>query len=69
MRFGRFQNGVAGHHHAQINDFVVIATQDNRHDIFANVMHVPFYRCHNNGAFGRIGIQTQQAFFGFNKRL
>ena len=41
--FNRFiKDRFAGNHHAQVDDFVVIALQDDANNVFADVMHVTF---------------------------
>ena len=40
LDLGARQNFVAGHHHAHVDDFKVVALQDHRDDVLADVMHV-----------------------------
>ena len=46
------QNLAGGHHHAQVDDLVVVTGQHHAHDILADVVHVAFYRCHEYLAVG-----------------
>src|SRR5260221_1219855 len=47
---GSRQDFVAGHHHAEIDDLVVIAAEDDANDVLADVMHVAFDGGHENAA-------------------
>src|ERR1700677_1247584 len=49
---GGLQDFFAGHHHAQINNFVIIAGQHDAHDVFADVMDVAFDGGHEDFALG-----------------
>ena len=43
-------------HHAQIDNLKIIALQDHTHNIFADVMHIPFDGCqHHHGLAGGFG--------------
>ena len=44
----RLQNLLAGHHHAKINDFKVIALQHDANNIFADVVHIAFHGRHDD---------------------
>ncbi len=48
----RLQNVLAGHHHAKVDDFEVVALQDDANDILANVVDVAFDRRHHDLAVG-----------------
>ncbi len=39
---GSFQNSFAGDHHAQVDDFVVVAAEHHADDVLADVVHVAF---------------------------
>ena len=43
---GCLNNALWRYHNSHINDFVVITTQDHSHNIFANIVHIPFNGCH-----------------------
>ena len=38
------------HHHAEIDDFVVVTLQHDAHDVLADVVHVAFHRRHDDAA-------------------
>ena len=40
FEFGRFQDFRRRHHHAHVNDLVVVAAQHHAHNVFANVVHI-----------------------------
>ena len=42
------QDAVARHHHAQVDDPVVVALEDHPHDVLADVVHVPLDRGHHD---------------------
>ena len=44
LRLGAFEDLFAGHHHAHVDDFVVIAGKHDADNILANVVHVAFDR-------------------------
>ena len=46
----RCQNLRRRHHHAQIDDLVVVTLQDHAHDIFPNVVYVALHRRHHDPA-------------------
>ena len=46
--FGALQNFFRGHHHAQVDDFEVIAGQHHAHDILADVVHVALDGCEHD---------------------
>ena len=64
MFFGGGQNLVGGHHHAHVNDFVVVATQHHTHNVFANVVHVAFDGSQQNTPSG----SGAAVFFFFDER-
>src|SRR2546422_11029046 len=41
---------VTGHHHAQVDHLVVVAAEDDAHDVLADVVHVPLHRSHQDFA-------------------
>ena len=49
---GRIQNFLARHHHAHVDDFVVIALKHHGHDILAYVVHITLDRGNNDLALG-----------------
>ena len=49
---GDFENLLAGNHHPQVDHFVVVAAQDDAHDILADVVHVPFDGGHDDAGAG-----------------
>ena len=54
---GSRNNVRGGHHHPQVNNLEVIALQDNRDDVFTNVVYVAFDRGENHFALG-LGLAT-----------
>ena len=52
LDLGARQNLVAGHHHAHVDDFKVVALEHHRHDVFADVVHVALDRGDDDLAFG-----------------
>ncbi len=53
---GRLQNLLTGHHHAQIDDLVVVAAQHDADDVLADVVDVTLDGGHDDGAArGRFG--------------
>ena len=56
---------IAVHHDAQVDDFEIIALQHDPHDILANIVHVAFYRRHEDFAVGVVAA----GLFLFDKRL
>ena len=48
----RFQNFVARHHHAQVDDFIIVAAQHHADDILADVVDVAFHRGHHDATRG-----------------
>ena len=63
---GARQNFVARHHHAHVHHVEVIALQNHRHDVFADVMHIAFDRGNDDLAFGFhvfTGGRLQALFF------
>src|SRR2546427_9897681 len=47
---GGFEDLFTRHHHAQVDHLVVVATQDDAHDVLADVVHVPLHRGHQDFA-------------------
>src|SRR5688572_1861854 len=45
-------DGLRGDHHAEVEDLVVVALQDDRDDVLADVVHVALYRRHDHAPFG-----------------
>ena len=37
-----------GNHHAKIDNFIIVARQDDPNDIFSNIVNISFYRGHKN---------------------
>ena len=50
--FGLGQYVVAGHHHPHVDHIKVVALQNHRDNVFANVMHIAFDRGNHDLAFG-----------------
>ena len=48
-----FQNLVAGHHHAEVDHFVVVAAQHDADDVFADVVDVALHGGHDDAALAR----------------
>src|SRR5690554_3097733 len=48
----RLKDLLAGHHHAHVDHFVVIALQHHAHDVLADVVHIAFHRSHQDLALG-----------------
>ena len=57
MRFSFRQNLLARDHHPKVDDLISVTGQHHPHDVFPNVVHIPFDRGHENpagpGAFPR----------------
>ena len=68
LGFGAGQNVLAGHHHAHIDDFEVIALQHHGDDVLADVMHIALDRGDDDLAlrFGLAASGDQRSFFGFD---
>src|SRR5690606_37957375 len=49
---GGLEDLVRGHHHAQVDDVVAVATQHHADDVLADVMHVALDRGHEDLALG-----------------
>ena len=62
--FGCRQNLVTGHHHAQIDNLIVIALQHHTNNVLANVVHIALYRSHQDFPFGLLVF----GFFRLDKR-
>ena len=58
---GGFQDFVARHHHAEVDNLVVIALQHHADDILADVVHVAFYRRQHDFA-----VAAARLFAGLN---
>jgi hypothetical protein len=41
------------HHHAQIDDLVVVAAEHDPDDVLADVVDVPLHGCHDHAALRR----------------
>ena len=52
LGLGLRQNFMARHHHTHIDHVKIIALQDHRNDVFANVVHIPLDRGNDDLAFG-----------------
>ena len=52
---GRLQDFFARNHDTKINDLVVVATQDNANNVFADVVNVTLDRRHEDFALGARG--------------
>ena len=52
LDLGARQNLVAGHHHAHVDDFKVVALQDHGDDVLADVMHIALDRGDDDLALG-----------------
>ena len=64
LSFCHFQDLVAGHHHAKINNLEVIALQNDTNNFLADVMHVTLDSGHHDLAIGT----DLATFLVFNKR-
>ena len=53
------------HHHAHVNHFIVVAGQDDTHNIFAYVVHIALY----GGQKHLSGLRAAIGFLRFNVRL
>ena len=52
------ENFFTGNHDAHVDDLVVIAGQDNAHDVLADVVHIAFHRGHEDTTLGAgVGIR------------
>ena len=49
----RLQDGVAVHHHPEVDDLVAVAPQHDGHDVLADVVHVPLHGGQHHLALGR----------------
>ena len=63
--FGLFEDVFAGHHHAHVHDFEVVALQDHGNDVLANVVHIALDGGDDDLAFGRGRLAGQQTFLFF----
>ena len=61
----RLQNLLRRNHHPEVNHLVAVTAQNHSHDIFADVMHIPFHGGHQNFAVG-LGV-ARGHFFLFDK--
>ncbi len=59
---------MAGHHHAHVDDFEVVALQNHGHDVFANVMHIALDSGDDDLALGLdvAAGSLQQQLFGLD---
>ena len=51
---GRLNNDLRRHHDPEVDDFVIVASQDHTNNIFADVVNVAFNGCHQNFACGAL---------------
>ena len=42
------QNLIARHHHAHVDHLVIVTSQHDADDVFSDVVHVAFHRCHEH---------------------
>ena len=68
MLDGFGKNFVAGNHYAQIDYFIVIATEYDADDVFSNVVDIAFDGRHQYLATEALGVRTGGKFFFFHKR-
>ena len=47
------EDGLARHHHAEIDDLKIVALQHNAHDVLANIVYIALDRRHQDLAVGR----------------
>ena len=68
FHLGLGQNFVAGHHHAHVHHVKVVALQDHRDDILADVVHVALDRGHHDLALAPdiLACGLVAFFFGFD---
>ena len=59
---GGLQDLVYRDHDAQVNDFVVVAAEDDADNVLANVVDVAFYRRHHD-----LALATATGLFGFHE--
>ncbi len=65
MGLSGFEDFMAGHHHAEVDDVVVVALQHHAHDVLADIVYVAFNGGHEDAPFGgacRLGLGL---FLGF----
>ena len=55
LLFGAFQNAGQGHHDAHVNDFVIITSEDDTDNIFADIMDIAFDGSQEYFPFGTTG--------------
>ena len=65
---GRVQDGLSGHHHAQILDAVTIATQHHPHDVLADVVHIALHRGHDNAGLDRTGTALRLCLLNVGRK-
>ena len=56
----------ARNHHSHVDDFVIVAGQNDANDVFADIVDIAFHRGHENAAL-RAGIRIRSAL-GFHER-
>ena len=66
LSLGDLKDFRSRHHHAQINDVVIVAGQHDAHDILADVMHIAFDRGHQHLARRFAPRPAIQALFLFH---
>ena len=52
MGLGGFQNFMARHHHAKVDDVVVVALQHDTHNVLAYIVYIALHRGHEYAPFG-----------------
>ena len=57
------ENFLAGNHHSQVDDLVVIAAQNHTDDVFADVVNVTFDRSHQDLAAIALALEAGLDFF------
>ena len=62
-----FQYFFAGYHHSQINDLVIVAAQNDTHNIFTNIVNITFHSRHHN--FRHVNHRVRLFLFFFHKRF
>ena len=65
---GRLQNAIARHHHAEVDDLVAVAPEDDADDVLADVVDVALHGRQHDLALGR-GVPPAQQPFLLHERL
>ena len=64
----RFQDGHPRHHHAKIDDFEIVALEDDADDVLADIVHIALHRRHDDLALRRRGAGRARQLFRFDER-